>query len=140
MDSKTLYIIDFYANWCQPCLEFKPIFSALNLEWEASLYKQFYEEKGYYIKFIAFDCAGSNSNQHLCQQERVPHYPYIEFRSKRGGGNSNYVDKSVFKKDSYRYIEDMVQVLVKKIESIGGGRYVESYTGKKDDDQVKDEL
>ena len=135
MKPKTLYLIDFYANWCQPCLEFKPIFASLNLEWETSLYKKFYSEKGFKVEFVAFDCAGTHKNQFLCQQENVPHYPYIEFRWK--AVNSNFVSKQVFKKDSYNYMEDMLRGIVKLVESMGGGRYVESYDG---GESVKDEL
>lgn len=116
-----VYLIDFYANWCQPCLEFKPVFTALAMKWELSKYKKFYDNKGWHVEFITFDCAGTHRNGGLCQSQGVPHYPYIEFRHKQAG--TGQLKKQAFQQNSYSSLEAMVVKIANYLDGAGAGGY-----------------
>merc|ERR1712004_653609 len=78
--ANNLYVVDFYANWCQPCLQFKPKFTSLAMRWKQTK-EAYYKSRGWTVHFIAFDCAIKQSSQQICHQNGVPHYPYVQMKT-----------------------------------------------------------
>jgi len=111
--AKTIYVVDFYANWCQPCLEFKPKFSALAMKWRKSQYYSGYLKNGWSLEFVAFDCAKTHSSGNVCQQASVPHYPYI--KAIHPGGRK-------FKTlDNEASVDSLFEILLQQMDSAGAG-------------------
>lgn len=110
----TIAIVDFYANWCQPCLEFKPRFAALALTWRQSKYYQAYKNRGWEVKFLAIDCARSHSSNQACSQVHIPHYPYVQSFSPRGKGIAL---------DNSWTVQTMMEKVLGSLASAGAGHH-----------------
>ena len=134
-----LLVIDYYVNWCQPCLEFKPKFTSLAIAWQKSKYAQFFKEKAnnFEVNFIAFDCAGSQRNQMICQQQQVPHYPYVEYRFKH---KNHGLQKRKFDRDNFETLNQMIDDVRLYAQSASNVQYDYNYKSGESDEYTRDEL
>ena len=110
---KTIYLVDFYANWCQPCLEFKPKFSALAIKWRKSPYYDGYKKNGWNLEFVAFDCARTHSSGTTCQKNGVPHYPYIKLIHP-GGRKYKSLENDLS-------VDELFEIILQQMDSAGAG-------------------